>query len=107
MTPNNCQHLIDRCNSLFNQEVIVSDHPNWRIYQKAWSGQQKRLLTGRIIGWSWEIEDEDEPQLQIRYASDLPESWANQIDDVLLSQVELINQPTAIANCQRLFCQTA
>jgi hypothetical protein len=84
--------LIRRLTRLHDREVIITDHTNWR---------RNKPLTGRVIGWSFDKEHDDEPLVEVRYSSDLPESWAGQVDNLSLNQIQLANQPVAIPACQR------
>jgi hypothetical protein len=86
------QSLTKRLFELHDREVVISDHRNWK---------RNKPLVGRVIGWSFDKEQDDEPMVDVRYGDDLPGGWAGETDTLLLSQVELANQPTAIANCQR------
>jgi hypothetical protein len=79
--------LIKRCNSLFNQHVVVDD-PNWRTCERL-RGYKKRLLTGKVIGWSFDEAEDDEPLVSVKYDSSLPAPWGDQADNVRLSQVQL------------------
>lgn len=81
------RRLIKRCNSLFNQHVVI-DNPNWRTCIELCS-YKKRLLTGKVIGWSFDEAEDDEPLLIVKYDSSLPPTWADQTDFVRLSQVQL------------------
>lgn len=83
---------IRRLTRLHDREVVIIDHPNWR---------RNKPLTGRVIGWSYDREQDDEPLVEVRFSSDLPESWAGQIDNLSLNQIQLANQPVAISTCQR------
>lgn len=87
--------LINRLTRLHNQQVVV-DHPTWESYRKA--VPTKKLLTGRVIGWSFDSDDDDEPLLQVKYSSDLPEGWREETDNIQLSRVHPANRP--IATCQ-------
>lgn len=84
--------LADRLFELHDCEVVVSGMSNWK---------KDRPLIGRVTGWSFDKERDDEPLVELRYGSDLPEGWADQTDTVGLSHVQLVSQPSAIAICQR------
>lgn len=74
------QPLIDRCNELYNQQVRV-DHPFSR----------DRLLTGRVVGWCFDEDQEDEPSLLVKFE---PCRWTggHELEDyVRLDQVEVLN----------------
>lgn len=74
------QPLIDRCNNLYNQQVKI-DHPNFK----------GRLLTGRVVGWALDEDDEDEPTLIVKYDAYSPPGWRNIEDYVRLDQVEVFS----------------
>ena len=86
------RHLINRLTNLHDREVVISNHCNWR---------KNKPLTGRVIGWSFDKDNDDEPLVEVRFSSDLPEGWAGQTDNVVLDQVQLATQPLAISTCQR------
>jgi hypothetical protein len=83
---------LKRLTRLHNREIIVIDHPNWC---------KSKPLTGRIIGWSFDIETDDEPLIEVRYSSDLPKHWSEQTDYIHLAQIQLANEPLKISTCQR------
>lgn len=73
------QQLIDRCNELHNQQVKV-DIPI----------SKKQLLAGKVVGWCWDMEDEDEPTLLVKFE---PCYWTGGgwlEDYVRLDQVEVL-----------------
>lgn len=84
--------LIKHLNRLHDCEVVITDQPNWR---------KNKPLTGRVIGWSYDTQNDDEPLVEVRFSSDLPEGWSDGIDNVSLSQIQLVRQPMAIPACQR------
>jgi hypothetical protein len=87
------RRLIKQLNRLHDCEVVITDHPNWR---------RNKPLTGRVIGWSFDRQEDDEPLVEIRFSSDLPEGWAGQTDNVVLAQIQLANEPPLkISTCQR------
>jgi hypothetical protein len=90
--PSLSRRLIKRLNRLHDCEVVIADHPNWR---------RNKPLTGRVIGWSFDTQEDDEPLVEVRFSRDLPEGWANQTDNVVLAQVQLATSPLAIPVCQR------
>jgi hypothetical protein len=84
--------LINRLTNLHDCEVVISDMSNWK---------RNRPLVGRVIGWSFDKENDDEPLVEVRYVNDMPEGWAGVTDNVCLSQVQLASKPFAISTCQR------
>lgn len=84
--------LTNKLTSLHDREVVISDMSNWK---------KNRPLVARVIGWSYDKEQDDEPLVEVRYGSDLPQGWAGETDTVCLSQVQLASKPFAIATCQR------
>lgn len=81
---------INRLNQLHNCQVVI-DHPTWERWHK------DKPLTGRVIGWSFDDEQDEEPSVEIKYSSDLPTGWANETDTISLSRVRLANS-VAIAS---------
>lgn len=72
------QPLIDRCNELFNAHVRVT------------YSDLRHLLNGRVVGWVWDMDDEDEPSLLVKFE---PSYWTGggELEDyVQLNQVEVI-----------------
>lgn len=90
--------LMNRLSRMHNQQVVV-DHPTWEKYREGTTVHCKKLLTGRVIGWSFDNDDDDEPLLQVKYSSDLPVGWREETDNIRLSQIHPANRP--IATCQR------
>lgn len=84
--------LIRRLTQLHDREIIVVGHPNWR---------KPEPLTARVIGWSYDAQNDDEPLVDVRFSSDLPKHWADQTDYILLSQVQSVRKPVAVPTCQR------
>lgn len=84
--------LTNRLTSLHGREVVISDMSNWK---------KNRPLVARVIGWSYDKETDEEPYVEVRYGSDLPQGWAGETDTVGLSQVQLASKPFAVATCQR------
>lgn len=74
---------INRLNQLHNCQVVI-DHPTWEA-------SYSRLLTGRVIGWTFDDEEDEEPFVEIKYSSDLPTGWANETDTISLSRVRPAN----------------
>lgn len=79
--------LIEHCNLLFNQHVVVDD-PGWRVCKELYR-YKERFLTGKVIGWSFDETEDDEPILIVKYDSRFPATWADQTEFVRLSQVQL------------------
>jgi hypothetical protein len=74
------QPLIDRCNELYNQPVKV-DLPNLR-------GQ---LVVGRVVGWAFDEDEEDEPVLLIKFEAGRWTGGSPLEDYARLDQVEVIS----------------
>jgi hypothetical protein len=80
---------INHLNQLHNCQVVI-DHPTWEA-------SHKRPLTARVIGWTFDTDEDTEPFVEIKYSSDLPTGWANETDTISLSRVQLANS-VAIAS---------
>lgn len=93
MTSSKRRALLNRCNKLFYKQVVV-DHPAWEDVHPG------KLLTGQVIGWSFDREEDDEPVVEVKFPN-LPATWPNQRDFFRLSQVKPATKPVQIPTCQR------
>lgn len=73
------QSLIDRCNELYNQPVKV-ELPNYR----------GGLLAGRVVGWCFDEDEEDEPVLLVKFEACRWTGGKPLEDYVRLDQVEVL-----------------
>lgn len=87
------RRALNRCKKLFDKQVVV-DHPVWAHLYPG------KVLTGQIIGWSFDCEEDDEPLVEVKFPN-LPATWPNQRDFFRLSQVQLATKPVQVKTCQR------
>lgn len=94
MTSSKRRALLNRCTKMHGKQVVL-DCPAWEYLHAG------KLLTGQVVGWSFDQTEDDEPLIEIKFSPNLPVTWANQRDFFRLSQVKPATKPVQIPTCQR------